>query len=171
MSFCFKVTLRGNDLSSLRENGLIRGAECSKTQPSISLFSFPRKRAGINPSPPSNVPGVQLALWGVQWFYCTASICARHLYTATCASQSVCGHPRGSRGQLNGLSAVPRWQKRWTRVKWSTAPQNRGQARRSPAPSPPQPPTAKPRPPSLPRVPPPCRPEPRRRPRPRWKAS
>lgn len=86
--FVFKVTLRGNDLSYIRENGLIRGAECSKTHTGISLFSFPRKRAGINPFPPSNVLGVQLALWDVQWFYCTASICARHLYTATCASQS-----------------------------------------------------------------------------------
>lgn len=80
-------------MSSIRENGLIRGAECSKTHPGISLFSSPRKRAGINPPPPSNVLGVQLALWDVQWFYCTTSICARHLYTATCASQSVCGSP------------------------------------------------------------------------------
>uniref|UniRef100_A0A452UPI1 Spectrin beta chain n=1 Tax=Ursus maritimus TaxID=29073 RepID=A0A452UPI1_URSMA len=105
----------------------------------------------------------------LQWFYCTASICARHLYTATCASQSVCGHPCASRGSLNGLSPVPRWQKRWTQAKWSTALQSREQARRSPAPSPPPPRTAKPRRPSRPRVPPPCRREPKRRLRPRWK--
>lgn len=54
--------MRGNDLSYIRENGLIRGAECSKTHTGISLFSFPRKRAGINPFPPSNVLGAQLAL-------------------------------------------------------------------------------------------------------------
>lgn len=107
----------------------------------------------------------------LQWFYCTASICARHLYTATCASQSVCGHPCASRGSLNGLSPVPRWQKRWTQAKWSTALQSREQARRSPAPSPPPPRTAKPRRPSRPRVLPPCRREPKRRLRPRWKAS
>lgn len=73
--------------------------ERSEEQSAVKLilaFRFshlPRKRAGINPFPPSNVLGVQLALRGVQWFYCTASICARLLYTATCASQSVCGHP------------------------------------------------------------------------------
>lgn len=72
--------------------------ERSEEQSAVKLtlafrFShFPRKRAGINPPPPPNALGVQLALRGAQWFYCTASICARHLYTATCASQSVCGH-------------------------------------------------------------------------------
>lgn len=64
--------------------------------------TLPRKRAGINPFPPSNVLGVQLALRGVQWFYCTASFCARLLYAATCASQSVCGHPL-----LSGLAEWP----------------------------------------------------------------
>lgn len=49
--------------------------------------------------------------------------------------------------------------------------QNRGQARKSPAPSPLPPPSAKPRLPSRPRVLPPCRPGPRRRLWPRWKAS
>lgn len=80
----FVLTIRGDGLNYTRKKCiLIRGIECSKTHNGISLFSFPRKWAGINPSPPSNVLGIQLALRGVQWFYCTASICARHLYTAT----------------------------------------------------------------------------------------
>lgn len=102
LSLFFNVTVRGDDLSYVSENGVIRGVECSKTLTGISLFSFPRKWASINPFPPSNVLGVQLALRGVHWFYCTASICARHLYTATCASQSVCGPPL-----LSGLSERP----------------------------------------------------------------
>lgn len=47
LSLCFKVTVRGDDLSHVRENGVIRGVECSKTHTGISLFSFPRKRAAL----------------------------------------------------------------------------------------------------------------------------
>lgn len=85
-------------------------------------------------------------------------------------SQSVCGHRPESRGSLNSLSTVPRWQKQWMQAKWSMALQSRGQVPKSPVPSPPPPPIAKPRLLSQPRVPPPCRPEPRRCLRPRWKA-
>lgn len=125
---------------------------------------------GINPLPPSNVLGVQLALQGVHWFYCTASICARHLYTATCASQSVCGPPL-LLGSLNGLSAVPRWQEPWKQVKWSTVLPSRGQAPKSPALFPLPPRTERPNLHFQPRVLPPCQPGPWRHPLPRWKAS
>lgn len=86
--FVFKVTPRGNDLSYIRENGLIRGTECSKTHPGISLFSFPRKRAGINPFPPSNVLGVQLALWDVATvlLYCL-DLCQAFIHSHVCESE------------------------------------------------------------------------------------
>lgn len=86
--FVFKVTLRGNDPSYIRENGLIRGTECSKTHPGISLFSLPHKRAGINPSPPSNVLGVPLALWDVAMvlLYCL-DLCPAFIHSHVCESE------------------------------------------------------------------------------------
>lgn len=167
---CFKVTIRGDGLSYVSENGVTRGVECSKTHTGISLFSFPRKRAGINPFPPSNVLGVQLALRGV------------HCFTALPPSEpGIYTQPRVrvrayvvlpcSQGSLNGLSAVPRWQEPWKQVKWSTVLLSRGRAPKSPVLFPLPPRTARPNLHFRPRVLPPCQPGPWRRPRPRWKAS
>lgn len=76
-----------------------------------------------------------------------------------------------SRGSLNGLSNVPRWQKPRTQVKWSTVLPSRGRAPRSLVLFPLPPLTARPSLHFRPRVLPPCQPGPKRQQRPRWKAS